>query len=920
MPFIMLTETWLRDHLDAELQIPNYSLFRADRNRAKKRRGRNSGGVAMYLRNDIAAHAEILLKYSSGVNEALCIRLGSSGLVLCTLYRQPDDPVGGNRSTSKEFDEMLCELTGVLESLPSPTPNILIGGDFNLPKVSWSIFSPMTGASSDDKKMTHLLADFCAQHFLIQHVNQPTHNGGNILDLLLTNNEISFSFEGASPTSPVSSHYLVVGTELCTSEEQIYPSRNQNSVFDQLNFFAEDTNWDRMNSELEEINWTALFEDKTVENALELFIKTCERIASKFTIPKVTQPNARRNKPIIPRDRRILMRKRTRLRKQFNATCNISKKASLRMRLAEIEGKLQESYREQEIYNESKAVDAIKINPKYFYKYAKKKCKVVSPVGPLKDNSGDLKSNPLDMANILSEQFKSVFSVPVQQTPDSTLLTSETISDIDFNKDSILAAIEDLSITSAPGPDRFPAILLKKCKNALSEPLYLIWRRSLNTGEIPLLLKTSSITPIFKDGDRKLPKNYRPVALTSHITKVFEKVIRRALVNHLESNDLMNPNQHGFRAGHSCLSQLLHHHDCVTKLLEDGKNVDVIYLDFAKAFDKLDFAITMKKLSSMGITGNIHRWIQSFLTGRQQYVYVDGHKSEIEQVISGVPQGSVIGPLLFLVMLKDIDSDIEFSRVTSFADDTRVMAGIRNATDVALLQADLNTIYQWAENNNAVFNSLKFEQLRYGRNEEIKAATSYTSNDGNIIQNKNSENYVRDLGITLSDDATFNNHISKVTQSASLKCAWILRTFKSREEQLLLTLWKSLVLPILDYCSQLWSPNMESQIQRIEKVQVSFIRKINGLHGLDYWQQLAKLNLYSLQRRRERYRIIYIWKVLEGIVPDFGIIPRSNNRTGRYCVVPTIKSTATCRTQTIRFNSHGCTRAQDFQSVTCRFA
>ena len=905
MPYIMLTETWLRDHLDAELQIPNYSLYRADRNRAKKRRGRNSGGVAIYLRNDIAAHAEVLLQYSNGVNEALCIKLEPQHLILCTLYRQPDDPVGGNRSTSNEFRELLGDLTEVLENLPSPSPNILIGGDFNLPKVSWPSCSPLTGSSSDDKKMTHMLAEFCSQHFLVQLTNQPTHNGGNVLDLLLTNNEISFSFDSASPTSPVSSHFLVVGTEISPSAEQTHAPGAPTSVFDQLNFFDENTKWVEMSRELENINWALLFEDKSVENSLELFIKTCEEVAIRFTPPKVSQQRAQGSRPKIPRDRRILMRKRIRLRKQYNNTINVSRKASIRMRLAEIERKLQDSYKSQEMFTEAKAVEAIKANPKYFYKYAKKKSKTVSPVGPLKDHNGCIKSNPLEMANILSDQFKSAFSIPSQQAPDQGSRIPELLSDIDFTMESILSAIDEVSYNSAPGPDRFPAILLKNCKNALCKPLYFIWRKSLDTGEIPLLLKTSSIIPIFKDGDRKVAKNYRPVALTSHLIKVFEKVVRNVLVIHLESNNLMNPNQHGFRAGHSCLSQLLHHHDCMTKLLEEGKNVDVIYLDFAKAFDKLDFAITLNKLSSMGVAGKIYRWIKSFLTAREQYVYVDGHKSEVELVLSGVPQGSVIGPLLFLVLLNDIDNNINFSRVSSFADDTRVMAGICSSRDASLLQADLDLIYQWAESNNAVFNSSKFELLRYGRNEEIKTTTSYTSNHGNIIQNKNNNNYVRDLGITLSDDATFSHHIANITLSASLKCGWILRTFKNREEGLMMTLWKSLVLPILDYCSQLWSPSTEGQIQKIEKVQVCYVRKIIGLSNLDYWQQLARLGLYSLQRRRERYRIIYIWKVLEEMVPNFGIVPKYNKRTGRYCMVPAIRSSATCRTQTIRFSSMG---------------
>ena len=162
--------------------------------------------------------------------------------------------------------------------------------------------------------------------------------------------------------------------------------------------------------------------------------------------------------------------------------------------------------------------------------------------------------------------------------------TGDTIlEDIDVTTVKIENAIDELSTTSAPGPDRFPAILIKKCKKSLSTPLQILWRASLNLGQIPQILKNSTITPIHKGKSRQQAKNYRPVALTSHLIKIFEKVIRNHIVLLLEQNGLMNSNQHGFRAGHSCLSQLLQHFDEVTKLLESGVNVDVIYLDFAKA-------------------------------------------------------------------------------------------------------------------------------------------------------------------------------------------------------------------------------------------------------------------------------------------------------------------------------------------------
>ena len=185
-----------------------------------------------------------------------------------------------------------------------------------------------------------------------------------------------------------------------------------------------------------------------------------------------------------------------------------------------------------------------------------------------------------------------------------------------------------------------------------------------------------------------------------------------------------------------------------------------------------------------------------------------------------------------------------------------------------------------------LFNSKKFELLRYGRDDVLKSTTSYTGPDGAIIPDKE---HVKDLGVTMSSDGSFKQHITNMCNSARNMCAWILRTFQSRSPELMLTMWKSLVLPIVDYCSQLWSPTKVGQIQEIEDIQKSFTRKIWTTNRGDYWQRLNTLKLYSLQRRRERYRIIYTWKILEGLVPNIGkdkVVSRSSIRHGRVCVVP----------------------------------
>ena len=308
----------------------------------------------------------------------------------------------------------------------------------------------------------------------------------------------------------------------------------------------------------------------------------------------------------------------------------------------------------------------------------------------------------------------------------------------------------------------------------------------------------------------------------------------------------MNPNQHGFRSGFSCLSQLLQHFDHVKKLLEEGQNIDVIYLDFEKAFDKLDFEITLQKLQELGVSGKILDWIRSFLSQRKQCVVVEGVKSGQEPVLSGVPQGSVVGPLLFIVMLRDIDRGVSSAWVSSFADDTRVLAGVSTVEGVVALQEDLEKIYQWAAQNNATFNSTKFECLRYGRNKSLINSSKYYSNTLTEIESKPS---VRDLGVTMSADGSFADQISNVTTSANLKCWWILRSFITRDRMPLVTQWKSLVQPILEYCCQLWCPNSPGLIQKLEKVQLNYFRKISGMSDLDYWDQLKRLNMYSLQRR-----------------------------------------------------------------------
>ena len=198
----------------------------------------------------------------------------------------------------------------------------------------------------------------------------------------------------------------------------------------------------------------------------------------------------------------------------------------------------------------------------------------------------------------------------------------------------------------------------------------------------------------------------------------------------MEHNELFNPGQHGFRLGRSCLSQLIAHYGGITQMLGEGQSVTVVYLDFAKAFDKVDFLMVMKKLQYLGISGNMGRWIHSFLTSRTQTVIVNGVKFEHEEIKSGVPQASVLGSLLFLVLPGYIDKNVATSFTFNFADDTRATKGIMTLEDTQVLQTDFDPIYGWAEQNNIMF---KFECLHYGRNSELKTSTGYRTMSGDQV-------------------------------------------------------------------------------------------------------------------------------------------------------------------------------------------
>ena len=265
------------------------------------------------------------------------------------------------------------------------------------------------------------------------------------------------------------------------------------------------------------------------------------------------------------------------------------------------------------------------------------------------------------------------------------------MSDINLSEETIFRKLLALNSNKAPGPDALHPHLLKSCAASLITPLFLLAQQSLASGSLPDLWKRAHVTPIHKKGCKFQPSNYRPISLTSQVVKLIKSIIREQIWDFLTESEVLNPCQHGFVKHKSCFTNLLESHNTWTSALDMGFGVDVIYLDYSKAFDSVPHLRLISKLQAYGIKGDLLKWISNFLIGRQQKVILNGSSSQWIDVTSGVPQGSVLSPLLFLLYVNDITDGVQ-STLEMFADDSKLYRIINYSHNVDTLQQDLNYI------------------------------------------------------------------------------------------------------------------------------------------------------------------------------------------------------------------------------------
>ena len=825
LDIIGVTETWLSDEiLTSEYSLEGYTLLRKDRKDLVKTRG---GGVALYVKN------EINIVEREDINEqlfpeSLWCELVFKGekTLLGVCYRPPDSLAVNNEALYSLLNKVGRE-------------NVVIMGDFNFAELRWD--------NSSNTLHEHPFITCLNDNFLEQLIDKPT-RGGNILDLVLcSETSIVQNLKVGEPFATSDHH--IIRFDLLVSKELT----QDNTVA--YNYFKADYN--KIRDYAKSKNWANLVDCKNIDSIWMELKSELLNIRNEF-VPKLT-----RNKNKCKWVNREVVTCRRAKKKAWNRYVNSGRNLQLyqqyvikRRQCAAVNKKAKEDF-------ETKLADNIKQDCKSFYAYINSKQRSRAKIGPLKDSTGNIITDDKQTADLLNKYFVSVFTKEdLTNIPEPVKIfvggsNNEGINKIEISEEMVYNKLTEINVNKCIGVDDLHPKLLYELRGELVKPLCALFNLSLETSFIPQDWRDANVTPLFKKGSRNMAENYRPISLSSKIGKILESIIKDNIVSHLEKLSLIRDSQHGFRKGRSCLTNLLDFMETITQYLDAGQPVDLVYLDFAKAFDKVPFARLFKKLESHGVGGQILEWIKQWLNARRQRVSVNKTFSEWDEVTSGVPQGSVLGPVLFLVYINDIDLGL-ISKLSKFADDSKLCKNICLDSDRDALQQDLNKLYEWSQQWQMQFNVDKCSVIHLGHKNK-----KYKYKLGEYELKKSLKE--RDLGVIVDSNLKFSEQCSIAVKNANSTLGIIRRHIKSRKKNIILKLYKTLVRPKLEYCVQAWCPYLKKDIEIIERVQHRATKLISECAGLTYNNRLDRTNLITLEKRRMRGDLIQVFKLLKGI-------------------------------------------------------
>jgi Reverse transcriptase (RNA-dependent DNA polymerase) len=740
--------------------------------------------------------------------------------------------------------------------------NIILVGDYNFPKFQWLPSSIGFSPNLFNLSKTELNFLLKISYLNIFQFNDVVNSNGSILDLVFSDfNNISVN-NSVNPLVPCDNYHpgLLVSIPIIVNKPIDYSL----CVY---NFHT--CNYVDIATTLAAINWCSLFKNLNLNDAVNMFYCIIYEIIDIF-VPKVIKRQS--NYPLwYSKNLKDLIFKKKIAHKLYKSTGLVSDYNIF----SELRAKCKFFSKKDYQYYIYKIQKNLKSYPTQFWKFInnKRKSNFLPNYMHLHNEQFD---TPNDIINAFAKYFSSVYenhnSININDTestiPPKVLLSP--IHSISINLIEVFEALSSLNSNSSPGSDLLPSVFLKNCKFVISQPLLFLFNLSLSTGIFPDAWKTSFIRPIPKSQDLSNISNYRSISLLSLIPKIFESIVSNKILPDL--NNVIIDDQHGFRRNRSTTTNLLIFHNFVSDALSAGSSVDVIYTDFAKAFDKVNHQILFKKLKEIGICGVFLSWLISFIEDRYQIVAYQEHWSIPIRVTSGVPQGSHLAPILFLIFINDIS--FQNCSKLMFADDIKIFRKVNSQIDADMLQFDLDILYEWCTYNYLTLNINKCQIMTFSR-ARVVSNSNYFIN-GELLPR--SMGPIKDLGILFDPKLKFDCHINNIVNRSHKILGFIIRNCADfTDKYALKSIYCSLVRSICEYGSIIWSPYQSGHKSRLEKVQQKFLRFLSFKCSIprephsSYAPLLSILNLETLEQRRLRLDLYFLYKLLSGNIdcPNF---------------------------------------------------
>ena len=639
-----------------------------------------------------------------------------------------------------------------------------------------------------------------------------------------------------------------------------------------------------LNNAIQESDWSILTECVSVDTATQFLTKHLIYTAKQH-IPVRNIKFRSKDKPWFSTSVRKLIRIRNRWCGTYNRTKNPVHKIMRNIYRSRVKNEMRR-LKMQYFDKQMQKLNDPELSNKKYWNIVKQLFgnKIKKSIPTLIDNNIHYTSDH-EKATLLNDFFVEQSTLP-DPTPDFQLpafnyLTDKRLEQIEVTPFQVSQVMHKLPTNKASGPDYIANKLLKITSDTLCYPLATLFNKSLSQTIYPVDWKISNVSAIFKRDIDVLKNNYRPISLLCCMSKVFERLVFNEMYAYFMENGLLTPRNSGFKKLDSTVNQLIHIIHKIHQGLEEHNDVCMTFLDISKAFDKVYHAGLLHKLRQIGIEGNLLQWIKSYLTGRQQRVVINGVSSEFKSTNAGVPQGSILGPLFFLVFINDIVVDIN-SEIFIFADDTSIMRQIKNPImDFEILNQDLNTLNNWAIRWRANFNAVKTEYMIFtNKHQTPHYPDLYLGNT--IIKQVNEHTH---LGLTLDKKLTWKPHINRICTKASQRITDIKRIRHLIPKTTAINLYRTLSRPILEYCDVIFDNTTKEMKKLIDQVQREALIMIT----LGY-QRTATENLYKetglepLNDRRQNHRLIIFYKIMHGLTPDYlvNIVSHNNLPTHNY--------------------------------------